>query len=307
MIKKLISLTLAFLMLVGSLFLASCDDKESGGVYEISFAQANSIEDMKKHNGERVSVMGYMSTLSAVDGSFIYLMDAPYQSCPYCIPNTTQLSNTIAIYAEEGKKFEFTDLLIRVEGTLEFGKYEDEYEFKYDYRIKDATYTAVRAEDLTKEQRLWQQLAATGVLSEIFNGMFNYVDFTCNWTRYSMNFESGRDYLYPPDAIFLIETDGKQFNYGYKDTYFSDLVAKVKSVDAETFAELIEYIEAAEQLTKDAIAALRAGEYELVTEYYDTFGDGRNQYRLINHESFQKRMDDIFYGLSAWNSDWTLS
>ena len=307
MMKKVISLFLALLMLAGALLLTSCDKKPSGEVYEISFAEANSIEDMKKHDGERVSVMGYMSTLSAVDGSFTYLMNAPYQSCPYCVPNTTQLSNTIAVYAQNGKKLEFTDLLIRVTGTLEFGDYVDEYGYEYKYRIKDATYTAVSAEDLTKEQRLWQQLAATGVVSEIFNGMYNYVNFTCNWGTYTANFEGGSDYLYPADAIYFITTEGATYNYGYKEDYFSNLIRQIEEVDAVAFAELIDFIKSAESLTKDAITALQSGDCEEVTEYTNYFGDGRKQYRFVNQSNFQKRMDDIFYGLAEWNSEWTLS
>ena len=306
MMKKTISLFLIALMLASSFLLVSCGENDSE-VYEISFAEANSIEDMRKHDGERVAVMGYMSTLSAVDGSFTYLMDAPYQSCPYCVPNTTQLSNTIAVYAANGKRLEFTDLLVRVEGILEFGNFTDNYGYKYEYRIKDASYTEVKADDLTKEQKLWQQLAATGVVSEIFNGMYNYVNFTCNWGTYTANFDGGRDYLYPPDVFKFLEPDGAQYNYGYKDTYFSNLIRQIEEVDKAAFAELVGYIEDAEQLTKDALASLSTGEYEAVSEYSGEFGDGRTQYRLIDRESFKKRMDDIFYGLSSWNSGWTLS
>ena len=306
MIKRIVSLIAVTAMLVSCLLLASCGEK-GGDVYEISFAESNSIEDMKKHDGERVSVMGYMSTLSAVDGSFTYLMNAPYQSCPYCVPNTSQLSNTIAVYAQKGKRLEFTDLLIKVEGTLEFGDFVDEYGYTYAYRIKDATYKAVSDDDLTKEQRLWQQLAATGVVSEVFNGMYGYVNFTCNWGTYTAPFESGEDYLYPNNAVYLVETDGAQFNYGYDESYFSKMIAKIEEVDKSAFADLVQYIRDAEALSREAYAALKAGEYECVKEYSDYFGEERWQYRLIEHESFNKRMDDIFYGIAAWNSSWELS
>jgi hypothetical protein len=91
MIKRFVSLLLVMLLVGSTLLLSACGNAEDE-VYEISFSEANSLEDMKNHDGNRVSIMGYMSTLSPVDGSFIYLMNMPYQSCPYCIPNTTTLS-----------------------------------------------------------------------------------------------------------------------------------------------------------------------------------------------------------------------
>ena len=127
LILKTCALVLALLMALGC-FAACGEDNVSdeGGVVKLSFSEANSIDDMKKLDGKTVSIIGYMSTLSPVNGEFMYLMNMPYQSCPFCIPNTTQLSNTLAVYAKNGKSFEFTDLLIRVEGVLEFGDYTDE-------------------------------------------------------------------------------------------------------------------------------------------------------------------------------------
>lgn len=286
------------------------DGEDKGGsydVYEISFAESNSIEEMQKHDGETVTVMGYMSTLSAVDGSFTYLMNAPYQSCPYCVPNTTQLSNTIAVYAKKGKRLEFTDLLIQVTGTLEFGEYKDEYGYTYSYRIKDATYVTVSADDLTKEQKLWQQLAATGVVSKIFNEMYNYVNYVCNWGTYYAQFGEGQDYLYPADAQGFIASADAQFGYGAQPDYFKNLIKKIEEVDKNAFADLVKLIEDAEALARDAEQALNSGAYEAVTEYSNVFGDGRVQYRAIAHEEFNSRLDAIFYGIAAWNSEWELS
>ncbi len=302
--KRIISTLLLAVMLIATLSLAACGG--DGEVYEISFAEANSVNDMKKHDGEQVAVIGYMSTLSPVDGSFIYLMNAPYQSCPYCIPNTTQLSNTLAVYAKKGKSIEFTDLLVRIEGTLEFGEFTDEYGYSYDYRIKDATYTTVSADDLTEEQKLWQQLAATGAVSEVFNEMYKYLYFVCYWGTYTANFAEGKDYLYPSDATGFLVTDGAQYNYGYKSDYFSTLIARIEEVDKDAFSGLIEEIRKAEKLARDAEAALAAGEYEYVAEYSEIFGDGRKQYKLIYQDKFGKRLDDIFYAIAAWNEEWTL-
>ena len=194
-----------------------------------------------------------------------------------------------------------------MEGTLEFGDFEDEYGYTYSYRIKDATYTTVSVEDLSNEQRLWQQLASTGVVSEVFNGMYYYVNFICNWGTYTAKFSGGEDYIYPSDVLDFLETEGASFNYGYKDDYFSGLIATIESVDKTAFADLVKYIREAEELTHDALEELRAGRVEETVEYSNYFGDGRPQFRLVEHETFGERMDDIFYGIAAWNSEWTLS
>ena len=46
--------------------------------------------------------------------SFMFLMNLPYQSCPFCVPNTSQLSNTMEVYPKKGciKEGADADLLI---------------------------------------------------------------------------------------------------------------------------------------------------------------------------------------------------
>ena len=90
------------LLLVLSATLTSCGDKNTE-VTELSFAKANSIEEIEELDGKKVAIIGYMSTLSPINGEFMYLMNMPYQSCPFCVPNTTQLSNTLAVYSKDGK------------------------------------------------------------------------------------------------------------------------------------------------------------------------------------------------------------
>ena len=121
--KKLLTILLSLMLILG--VFAACGNSNSGDGEIInntlSFSQANSVEDMQKLDGQEVSIIGYMSTLSPITGNFMYLMNLPYQSCPFCVPNTTQLSNTMAVYAKDGDSFEFTDRAIKVVGTLEFG------------------------------------------------------------------------------------------------------------------------------------------------------------------------------------------
>ena len=104
--KKLISLIL--LAALAALGLSGCGGGEAEA-RKLSFAESASLETLRALDGKRVTLTGYMATLSPLSGAYIYLMNLPYQSCPFCVPNTQQLANTMAVYAPEGSKFEYTD------------------------------------------------------------------------------------------------------------------------------------------------------------------------------------------------------
>lgn len=291
------------LLLVLTATLTSCGDKNTE-VTELSFAKANSIEEMQNLDGKKVAIIGYMSTLSPINGQFMYLMNLPYQSCPFCIPNTTQLSNTLAVYAKDGKAFEFTDLLIRVEGELEFGDFTDEYGYQYSYRIKDAAYKKVDTSELGEKYMLWQQLAQTGVVADVY-AMHEYIYFLCFWSQYTAEFpDIGRDYLYPENALDFIKIDGMQYNYGYVDGYFDDMVRRIEEVDPEAFATLVKNIRNSEELAKEALSQLENGEYMVLVEYSGVFGDGRTQYKMNNNDEFVERTQAIFSEFADWIAEW---
>ena len=293
------------LLLTFSALLTSCGDKNSE-VVELSFAKANSIEEMEKLNGQKVAIIGYMSTLSPIIGQFMYLMNMPYQSCPFCLPNTSQLSNTLAVYSKDGKAFEFTDLLIRIEGELEFGDFTDEYGYQYSYRIKDATYKKVDTSELDEKYLLWQQLAQTGVVADVYT-MHDYVYFLCFWGQYTAEFPGyGVDYLYPQNALDLIKTEGAQFNYGYVDGYFDEMVRRIEEVDKEAFVPLVNNIRSAEELAQYALSQLEEENYQEMVEYSGAFGDGRLQYKMNDDEYFVERLQAIISEFTSWIAEWEI-
>ena len=304
--KKLLTILLSLMLILG--IFTACGNSNSGDEIinnTLSFSRANSVEAMQKLDGQTVNIIGYMSTLSPITGNFMYLMNLPYQSCPFCVPNTTQLSNTMAVYAKDGDSFEFTDRAIKVVGTLEFGDYTDEYGYEYAYRIKDATYTEVDTSEMGEKLQLWQQLASTDVISDVYN-MYEYVNFLCFWPTYTAEFDDGKDYLYPTDAIYFIETEGAQYNYGYADGYFEGMIATVKEVNATEFSDLIENITKAQALAEKALKALQNNEYTSTTEYADVFGDGRNQYIMNDNDSYETEMKAIYSEFAEWLAEWEL-
>ena len=299
--------TFAFILAIifTALPLASCKGGGTGSGQLLSFSQAQSIEEMEKLDGKEVTIIGYMSTLSPISGEFMYLMNLPYQSCPFCVPNTTQLANTMAVYAKSADGFEFTDRAIQVTGVLEFGDYTDEFGYEYNYRIKDATYTVLNTDDMDPKIKLWQQLASTDVIAEIYQ-MYEYINFLCFWPTYTAQFEGGSDYLYPEDAIYFYQTEGAQYNCGYQPGYFDSLIAKVESVSKTDFTALVENIRKAEALAAEAIAEIEAGNYETVTEYAGQFGDGRTQYKMNRSEEFDAKMQATYLEFAEWLATWEL-
>ena len=69
----------------------------------IKFKSTVSEREIEALNGKTVSITGYLSTLSPLNGEFAYLMNMPYQNCPYCVPGTSQITNTLAIFAKENE------------------------------------------------------------------------------------------------------------------------------------------------------------------------------------------------------------
>ena len=301
MIRKFFSLVLVLLFLLA--LLPACGEQDTEGAQMLSFSQAQSIDEMKKLDGKKVSIIGYMSTLSPVSGKFMYLMNLPYQSCPFCIPNTTQLSNTMAVYAKG--EFEFTDRAIMVTGTMDFGDYTDEFGYEYSYRIKDATYSILDTSDMSEQLKLWQQIASTDVIAEIYT-MFEYVNFLCYWPTYTMEFSEGKDYLYPEDALAFVETEGAQFHYGFVEGYFEGMIATIRSVDKTAFEELVQTILDAKALSEKGYTALKNQECEATVEYSGVFGDGRSQYRILIADELEQQMYNVYTAFSEWLSGWEL-
>ena len=247
----------------------------------------------------------------------MFLMNLPYQSCPFCVPNTSQLSNTMEVYAKKDEPFAFTNQAIQVTGTLEVAKNEDEpftdmYGYEFNFKIVDATYTIIQAEDLSEDMVLWQKVAESDVVNDIYQ-MYDYVNFLCAWNTYFVN--SGMDengnvvpgyYLYPTDAVYLITTEGAQYNYGYQEGYFDSIIAKIESVDATAFADLVANVKQAEALADKAMAELLNENYTYEYVYLEQFGTEDYVYTLNMEESLTAEMDTLYSAFANWLSTWEL-
>ena len=271
----------------------STDDK---GRYKLTFAQSINFATIESLDGKTVVITGYMATLSPISGKYMYLMNLPYQSCPYCVPNTSQLSNTIAVYAPEGKTFEFTDSPIVVTGTVETGEFSDDYGYTYNYRITDATYSVADSSAASEKLTLWQKISDEGLSADVY-AMFDYVSFMCNWPTYTAKFDGVNDvYLYPADVDYFKKN---QFSTESSDTYFDNLIKRAENIDKEKLSELCVIIDDAEKLTAKAQKQLDDANYS-----YDSASD---RYTLTYAEELSNDVQQLYQRYANWLEMFSLS
>lgn len=284
---------------------------------KLSFKSATGYDYLKTLNGTTVTISGYMATSSPVDGSFMFLMNLPYQSCPFCVPNTSQLSNTIEVYPKDGDSFAYTAQAIKVIGTLVVADNENEpftdmYGYEFNYKIVDATYTIIKAEELSSDMALWQEIATSGIVDELYS-MYDYINFLTAWDTYYVNSytdENGQTvpgyYLYAADAENYIYTDGAQYNYGYKDNYFTDIIEKIEQIDPTAFSDLVENVKKAETLAKKALSELANKNYTYEYKYIEEFDNNDYVYSLTNGEALKNEMDTLYSEFANWIASWEM-
>ena len=299
--KKILAISLAAALLL----LAGCSGAAPGeeGATALKFTDAVSLETLTALDGKTVSIVGYMATLSPLSGKFLYLMNMPYQSCPFCVPNTTQLANTMAVYAPEGQTFGYTDQAIRVTGTLRIEDYTDEYGYVYNYRIADASYEIVDLAALSEDYALWQSIASDGVVAEI-NSMFDYLHFLCQWTEYQSGYtdDDGSKvvyFLYPGDVEMYLQDTGP---YGYAqeagEDYFPGLIERIRAISANDLEDLVTIVESAQQVAATALSELRAGNY--------TYDSAADKYALQKNEELYNAWYDIYSQFALWLAKWEI-
>ena len=316
------AVALLLLLAVTAVSFAACGDgaptdPNSESVTKLSFKAASGYEYLKTLDGKPVTISGYMATSSPVDGSFMFLMNLPYQSCPFCVPNTSQLSNTMEIYPKEGDAFAYTTQAIRVVGTLVVSESEDKpftdkYGYEFCCKIVDATYTIIKAEELSADMALWQKIASTDVVNDIYK-MYDYINFLCAWDTYYVNSytnEKGETvtgyYLYASDTENYIYKDGAQYNYGYQEGYFDSIVAKIEAVDKTAFADLVANVRKEQVLAQKALGELENKNYTSEYKYVEMFGKEDYVFTLTNGEALKAEMQAVYTEFSHWLGSWEM-
>ena len=313
---KLFFITLCLCLTV--LVVSSCGDSgidvDDEGYSKLTFKSALSYDTLEALDGKKVTINGYVATSSPVDGSFIFLMNMPYQSCPFCVPNTTELSNTIEVYPKNGEKLTYTPSAIKVRGTLvvapEGEPFTDPFGYTFSFKIIDATYDVLKSEDMGADFGVWEKFSQSGIIDELYK-MYDYVDFVCKWNEYFVNSytdASGKVqpgyYLWASDAKNNLEKGS--LKYGTDPNYFSDLIAKIEAIDKEAFSGLVENVRDAEALAKIAYDKLYNGEYTKENKYVEKFGTTDDIYTINGGDMLKSELNKIFDGFQEWLGSWEL-
>ena len=313
--RKALAFTAVLCLL--AVILSGCGSSSTQEATKLSFKSAASYDYLKSLSGKQVTINGYLATSSPADGSFIFLMNLPYQSCPFCKPNTSQLSNTMEVYPKSGKKFDYTTQAVQVAGTLQVAEDEgkpftDLYGYEFNFKIVDAEFTIIRDSELTAEIALWQKIADSGVINEIY-AMYDYLNFVTNWPNYFVNSftdENGNAvpgyYLYASDALRYLQTDGAQWNYGYRQGYFDGIVRTLEKLDATACASLIGNVRKAEELARKAVQELENGNYTYELQYVEKFGQEDYIYTLNSGEELRRENDALYYEFADWLGTWEM-
>ena len=270
---------------------------------ELRFSDSVNLERIEELSGKKVTIIGYMATMSPISGKYMYLMNMPYQSCPFCVPNTTQLANTMAVYAPEGKTFDYTDQAIRVTGTMTIEDCVDEFGYAYGYRISDASYEVVDLSTVSGEYALWQAIATDGIVGEM-NSMFDYLHFICQWTEYEGSYtdENGETvsfFMYPGDVTQYLADEGP---YGYADKYaagyFPSLISRIRAISADQLEDLVAIVEESKTVADAALSDLDAEEY--------TYDEEADRFTLNNSDALYQKWYDVYLKFSEWMARWEL-
>lgn len=290
------------LVLCLALMLCGCGKEEAEAV-KLSFAESASLDTLNGLDGKTVTITGYMATLSPLDGQYIYLMNMPYQNCPFCVPNTSQLSNTMAVFADDNTKFEFTDRPVKITGTLKVEDRVDDYGYSYNYFIDKASYEIVDLSSVSDEYAFYTSLAEDGVIGDV-NAMFDYLMFVCQWTEYMGSYtdEEGNAvsyYLYPGNVENILADDSAN---GYaaeaSEDYFPGLISRVEAVSKTESEYLTDIISDAQEVERYARGELAAGNYT-----YDAEND---KYILDNGEELYNRFYEVYQRFSQWLAEYEL-
>jgi hypothetical protein len=66
------------------------------------------------------------------------------------------------------------------------------YGYEFSFKIVDAVYSVSSAEELSDNMALWQSIASSDVVNDIYK-MYDYVNFLCSWNTYFVNSYTGAD------------------------------------------------------------------------------------------------------------------
>lgn len=281
-------------------------DDGAGSTVKLSFKSTASVDYLKSLNGKQVTINGYLATSSPADGSFIFLMNLPYQSCPFCVPNTSQLVNTLEVYPKDGETFGYTTQAVSVTGTLDFSDgemYTDAYGYEFAYRLVDAEYFLMTEAELTDQMKMYNSIADSGIIDDFYH-LYDYVYFVCDWPEYYCDNYYDADgnlvngfYFFDSDFYPYIE----QYYSDISDDFYNNLVTRIGSLDKDgSFAVMADNIKKVKELASEARAEFDSGAYTCEIKNLPEFGTEDYVFSLNRGAELLQKCDDLYMEFCEW-------
>lgn len=108
------------------------------------------------------------------------------------------------------------------------------------------------------------------------------------------------------EPVYLITTDGAQYNYGYQDGYFDSIIAQIEAVDPKAFNDLVTNIRGAEALAQKALAELENERYTSEKKYLEQFSTEDLVYTLNIGEELTAEMQTLYSAFANWLGSWEM-
>lgn len=240
--KKILVIMLTFVLL---LTMVACsqkesniektDKEESNKIITIQFGELmdqdyNVSKRIKELDGKEVSMIGFMAMQSPLDGSFIYLTNAPLVSCPYCAPGTNTPIYTIPVMAPTGKPITYTEQPVTITGKLEVKDKTNEFGHTTPFRINAASIAMADTAQISQSLKEYTMLASDGVVMDILMVLDQVVAYAC----YELSHLN-------PDMIYTIDIQK-----------IDELINKVQGYGISSFDTVVDVL----QRTKDLAIVL---------------------------------------------------
>lgn len=116
---------------------------------------------------------------SPLDGSFIYLTNAPLVSCPYCAPGTSTPIYAIPAIAPSDKPITYTEQPVNVIGVLEIKDKTDQFGYTTPFRINVESLSMADTTTMPQALKEYLMLASDGVTTDILLVLDQLIAYTC--------------------------------------------------------------------------------------------------------------------------------
>lgn len=137
-------------------------------MYETKDGVKNISDTYKNLDGQEVELTGYMAVQSPLDESFIYLVNQPYVSCPFCAIGDVTKLEIIPVYMADNSTIKYTENGVTIKGKLEVGEKLDALEYTTQCRIYADKVEEIQETDVDAElQTYYANLSESGMIMDI--------------------------------------------------------------------------------------------------------------------------------------------